>query len=168
MACRSKLVAVLIVTLVSLAGCGAETPAVSPVATPVPPTAGGTVSSPTLSPVPSTGNETPQPSSVQPLHDIVTNPDSYVGQQVSVEGVLEAEGQMPRLRFFLTDGQDRLEVSAWAPLETVQPPQGDAKVNTMAYYAGRRLRLTGMLERGGEGPLLRVAVAEELKDCCSP
>jgi len=107
---------------------------------------------------------------VQPLHDIVANPGSYVRRQVTVEGVLETEGQMPRLHFFLRDGQDRLEVSAWAPLETVQPPQGAAKVKSMAYYVGRRLRLTGILEQqpGGEGLLLKVAVAEELKDCCSP
>jgi hypothetical protein len=101
---------------------------------------------------------------VQTLHDIASNPDSFVGQQVAVEGVLEAEGQMPRLRFFLREGEDRLEVSAWAPLETIQPPEGGAKVKTMAYYVGRRLRLSGLLEQeqGGEGLLLKVAVAEEL------
>jgi len=151
---RRKLIAILTLALVSLAGCGAESPAVSPLATPTPPAS---------SPVPATGNETPQPSSVLPLHDIVANPDKYVGQQVTVEGVLEAEGQMPRLRFYLADGQDRLEVSAWAPLETIQPPQGKAQPKIMADYAGRRLRLTGILEKADQGLYLQVSVAEELQ-----
>lgn len=159
MLCRGRLIVILALALIPLAGCGAGSSAVSPLPTPVP--------SPTLepvpaSPVPSTGNETPQPSSVQLLHDIAANPDRYVGQQVTVEGVLEAEGQMPRLRFFLRDGNDRLEASPWAPVETVQPPQGGAQVKSMAYYVGRRLRLTGILEKGGEGLLLKVSLAEEL------
>ena len=156
----SKLIVILALLLISLAGCGAESTAVSPLPTPAPSQTLGPVAS---SPTPSTGNETPQPSSVQLLHDIATNPDKYVGQQVIVEGILEAEGQMPRLRFFLRDGEDRLEVSAWAPLETIQPPQGGAKVNTMAYYVGRRLRLAGLVEQAVEGLLLRVTVAEELQ-----
>jgi hypothetical protein len=86
----------------------------------------------------------------------------YVGQQVAVEGTLEAEGQMPSLRFFLSDGNDRLEVTSWAPLETIQPPQGQAQPKSMANYVNRRLRLTGILKRGSEGLLLEVAVAEEL------
>ena len=170
----SRIMAILALALVliPLAGCGTESPAVSPVATPVPPP----MPSPTLEPaapsaVPSTGDETPQPSSVQTLHDIASNPDSLVGQQVAVEGVLEAEGQMPRLHFFLREGEDHLEVSAWAPLETIQPPEGGAKVKIMAYYVGRRLRLTGTLEQspaptGGEGIgglLLRVTAAEEMQ-----
>ena len=162
---RIMAILALALALIPLAGCGTESPAVSPVATPVPPP----MPSPTLEPaapsaVPSTGDETPQPSSVQTLHDIATNPDSFVGQQVAVEGVLETEGQMPRLHFFLREGEDHLEVSAWAPLETIQPPEGGAKVKTMAYYVGRRLRLSGLLEQeqGGEGLLLKVAVAEEL------
>jgi len=136
------LLAVLAVALISLAGCGAKSTAVSPLPSPVPDTPGGF--SPTL-------------------HDIVTDPNQYVGQAVTVEGVLEAEGQMPRVRFFLRDGNDRLEASSWAPLETIQPPQGGAQVKSMAYYAGRRLRLSGILEKGTEGLLLKVSVAEELQ-----
>jgi hypothetical protein len=168
MFCRSKLLVILVLALISLAGCGAESSTVSPVATPAPPASGsptpGQPPEPAASsPVPSSGNETPQPSSVLPLHDVVTDPDKYVGQQVTVEGVLEAEGQMPRLRFFLVDGTDRLEISPWAPVEAVQSPQGGGKVKTMAYYAGLRLRLTGILEKGDAGPLLKVSVAEELQ-----
>jgi hypothetical protein len=154
MICKNKLMIVLALTLILLAGCGAESSTVSPLATPEPAVS---------SPVPATGNETPQPSSVLPLHDVVTDPDKYVGQQVTVEGVLEAEGQMPRLHFFLVDGTDRLEVSPWAPVEAVQSPQGGGKVKTMAYYAGLRLRLTGVLEKGADGLLLRVSAAEELQ-----
>ena len=151
-------------TLVLLAGCGAESSTVSPVATPAPPASGSPTAGQTLTPsaVPSTGNETPQPSSVRPLHDIVANPDKYVGQQVTVEGVLEAEGQMPRIHFFLRDGEDRLEVSAWAPLEANMPPQGKTPVKIMSYYAGKHLSLTGALEKGAEGLLLKVTAAEEL------
>jgi len=160
MFCRSKLLVILVLALISLAGCGAESTGVSPLPTSAP---SQTLEPTAPSAVPSTGDETPQPSSGQTLHDIVANPDKYVGQQVTVEGVLEAEGQIPRLRFFLRDGEDRLEVSAWAPLETIQPPQGGAKVNTMAYYVGRRLRLAGLVEQAVEGLLLRVTVAEELQ-----
>ena len=162
MFCKDKL-AILAVTLVLLAGCGAESVGVSPLPTAAPEASGSAVPSLTLEPAaPPAGNETPQPSSVQPLHDIAADPAKYVGQQVAVEGVLEAEGQMPRVRFFVRDGEDRLEVSAWAPLETIQPPQGGSKVKNMSYYAGKRLRLTGTVEQGAEGLLLKVTVAEEL------
>ena len=156
---RSKLLVILALALISLAGCGAESTGVSPLPTSAP---SQTLEPAAPSAVPSTGNETPQPSSVQTLHDIAANPAKYVGQQVTVEGVLEAEGQMPRVRFFLRDGEDRLEVSAWAPLETLQSPQGGSKVKSMSYYAGKRLRLTGTVEQGVEGLLLKVTVAEEL------
>ncbi len=153
MFCRSKLVVILALVLIPLAGCGGGSPAVSPLPTPA-----------------------PQPTAGQMLHDIVANPDKYVGRQVTVEGVLEAEGQMPRVRFFLApdasaglrDGDDRLEVSPWAPLETIQPPQGGIPVKSMVYYVGRRLRLTGVLERGSEGLLLKVSVVEELAQPMPP
>ena len=96
-------IVIIAVTLIVLAGCGATSPATSPLPTPEPPASQG-----------------------QLLHEIAANPDKYVGRQVTVEGVLEAEGQMPQVRFFLRVGEDRLEVSAWAPLETFQPPQGTA------------------------------------------
>ena len=141
MFCRYRLFAILVVTLIPLAGCGAASTAISPLSTPVPDVSGG-----------------PPPT----LHDIAASPDMYVGQQVAVEGTLEAEGQMPSLRFFLSDGNERLEVTSWAPLETIQPPQGQAQPKSMANYVNRRLRLTGILKRGSEGLLLEVAVAEEL------
>lgn len=160
MFCKSRLVVILALALIPLAGCGAESP--------VPPASGDLTPSQTteplaLSPAPSTGSKAPQPSSVQLLHDIVTNSDKYAGRQVTTDGVLEAEGQMPRVRFFLRDGNDRVEVSSWAPIETIQPPQGETRVKSMVYYAGRRLRLTGILEKGDEGLLLQVSVAEELQ-----
>ena len=159
MFCRSKLLVILVLALISLAGCGAESTGVSPLPTSAP---SQTLEPTAPSAVPSTGDETPQPSSGQTLHDIVANPDKYVGQQVTVEGVLEAEGQMPRIHFFLRDGEDRLEVSAWAPLEANMPPQGKTPVKIMSYYAGKHLRLTGTLEKGLEGLLLKVTAAEEL------
>jgi len=136
--------AVFALVLISLAGCGAGSTAVSPSPSPVP----------AVTATPSGSGPT--------LHDIVTNPDQYVGQTVTVEGVLEAEGQMPRVRFFLRDGNDRLEASPWAPLETVQAPQGEAPHTTMAYFVGLRLRLSGILEKGAEGPVLKVSVILEL------
>jgi len=135
---------VFALVLISLAGCGAGSTAISPSPSPVPPT-------------PAT------PSGSGPtLHDIASDPGRYVGQEVTVEGVLEAEGQMPRVRFFLRDGNDRLEASPWAPLETVQAPQGEAPHTTMAYFVGLRLRLSGILEKGAEGPVLKVSVILEL------
>ena len=137
-----KFYAILALTLILLAGCGAESPTVSPLPTPAP----GASCRPTPT-----------------LHDIVTEPDRYAGQPATVEGMLEAEGQMPNVRFFLRDGADRLEVSSWAPLETIKPPQGSAQAKSMIYYVGRRLRLSGVLEQGKEGLLLTVAAAEELQ-----
>ncbi len=148
---KSQPIALLALTLILLAGCGAESPATSPLPTPAPPTVEPAASSPS----PSTGE-------VQLLRDVVANPGQYAGGQITVEGVLEEEGEMPRVRFFLHDGEDRLETSSWAPLETILPPQGGAAAKSMAYYVHKHLRLTGVLEEGGEGLLLQVSGAEEL------
>lgn len=136
---KSRLMTLLAVTLILLAGCGGDSLVTSPVPTP-----------------------TPASGEVQLLRDIVADPGQYEGKEVTVEGVLEEEGEMPRIRFFLRDGKDRLETSSWVPLETIQPPQGGAAAKSMAYYVDKRLRLTGTLEKGIEGLMLQVSRAEEL------
>lgn len=110
------------------------------------------------------GGSTPEPKpEATPLPgEVLDKPAMYVGRTVAVEGVLEAAGKGTQVRFFLRDDAGRrLEVSPWAPLEVVQPPEGGAQVKTMAYYVGRRLLLSGVLERGGEGYILKVTSAEE-------
>jgi len=132
--------------LMSLGGCGGLTPAAGPM--PTPPRA-----QPTAWP------EEP----AELLKRILAEPEKYLGQTITVERTLEAEGKIPHLRFFLrNEGGDGLEVSPWAPLEVVQPPGGGAKVKSMAYFVGRRLRLTGILEKGGKGDVLRVSSVQEL------
>ncbi len=93
---------------------------------------------------------------------VLDEPEKFVRQAIAVEGVLEAEGRGTQVRFFLRDDAGRrLEVSPWAPLEVVQPPEGGAQVKTMAYFVGRKLLLRGVLEKGGEGYILKVTSAEE-------
>lgn len=98
------------------------------------------------------------------LPDIWSNPAAYVGQEVTVEGTLEAEGQGLDVRFFLRGpGEARLQVTPWAPLEVMHPPDsGGPRPKTMLDYIGQRFRLTGPIAKAGEDLLLQVRQAEEL------
>ncbi len=110
------------------------------------------------------GGNTPEPKTAPTLipGQVLDEPEKFLRRTIAVEGVLEAEGKGTQVRFFLRDNAGRrLEVSPWAPLEVVQPPEGDAQVKTMAYYVGRRLLLSGVLEKGGDGIILKVTSAEE-------
>lgn len=107
---------------------------------------------------------TPEPKAPPTLvpGQVLDEPEKFVRQTIAVEGVLEAEGRGAQVRFFLRDDAGRrLEVSPWAPLEVVQPPEGEAQVKTMAYFVGRKLLLRGVLEKGDEGYILKVTSAEE-------
>lgn len=107
-----------------------------------------------------TGNE----ESAQMIKRVLTDQEKYVGKNITIEGILEAEGQGLSPRFFLrNDAGERVEVSPWAPLEVVQRPGGEVKVKTMLDFVGRRLRLTGTVEKAPSGSIiLKVASAEEL------
>lgn len=99
-----------------------------------------------------------------PRTNIWSDPAGYLGQEVTVEGVLEAEGQGRDVRFFLRgSGDARLEVTTWAPLEVVQPPDpGTPAPKIMLNYVGKTLRLTGIVDKAGDGYILTVGTAEEL------
>ncbi len=110
------------------------------------------------------GGNTPKPETAPTLipGQVLDEPEKFLRQTIAVEGVLEAEGKGIQVRFFLRDNAGRrLEVSPWAPLEVVQPPEGGAAPKTMAYFVGRRLLLSGVLERGGENYILKVTSVEE-------
>jgi hypothetical protein len=96
--------------------------------------------------------------------DILTDPGKFLGQEVTVEGVLQAEGQGMDVHFYLVGaGEDRIEVTPWVPVEVIQPPTGDSPgPKIMLDYVGKSLRLTGTVEKGGGGFILNVAKAEEL------
>jgi hypothetical protein len=103
---------------------------------------------------------TEQPS--QMINRILAEKDKYIGRQVTIDGKLEAEGQGLNVRFFLrADSGERLEVSSWAPLEVMHPPTGEAQLQSMASYVGRRWRLTGTVENAQDGIILNVSWAEE-------
>jgi hypothetical protein len=105
-----------------------------------------------------TGDDSPR------SREVWRDPSSYVGQEVIIEGVLEAEGQGRDVRFFLCGPDEaRLEVSAWAPLEVVHPPnEGTPTPKTMLDFVGQKLRLTGVVDEVGDGYILTVSQAEEL------
>lgn len=107
---------------------------------------------------------TPAGTSV-PRTSVWGDPAAYVGQEVTVEGVLEAEGQGRDVHFFLRGtGEARLEVSAWAPLEVMHPPSaGTPTPKIMLDYVGKNLRLTGVVTQAANGYVLTVAQAEELQ-----
>ncbi len=78
-----------------------------------------------------------------------------------VEGVLEAEGKLPDVRFFLRgDDGTRIEVIPWLPLEVVQPPNGQSAPPSMADWVGQRVRLRGQWLQTDRGPMFQVISAE--------
>lgn len=159
-----RVLAVLLIVAALAAGCGPGAADIGPMATstsgPVP--GGSGVPSATAQVLPPSAAETPTGDAGRLLHDITTNPNLYAGRQVTVEGVLEERGQMPAPRFFLrgTAG-DLLEVIPWVPVEVIQPPQGGTAPRSMAYFTGRQLRLTGIVQSGPDGAVLQVSAAEE-------
>jgi len=120
--------------LALLGGCGNPTPATAP--TPEPKVQ------------PTTLPGTPGPLDLFP--QVIKQPEKYLGQQITVEGVLEAQGEGPFPRYYLRGaGRESLEVSAWLPFEVVQPPDDGPVPKTMGDFVGRRLRLTGTYSTHG-------------------
>jgi hypothetical protein len=103
------------------------------------------------------------PEALVSLEQIMQEPQPYLGRVLVVEGVLEAQGRGFRPPFRLrSESGAAVEVSPWAPLEVYRPREGAAKVKSMAYFVGRRLRLTGRLAPEGGKLILKVTSAEEL------
>ncbi|MDD5641222.1 MAG: hypothetical protein PHX53_06200 [Syntrophales bacterium] len=97
------------------------------------------------------------------LEELMQEPRQYLGLVLVVEGVLEAQGKGSRPPFQLRSASGAaVKVSPWAPLEIYHPREGAAKVKSMAYFVGRRLRLTGRLMPEGGKFILQVTSAEEL------
>ena len=89
---------------------------------------------------------------------IISDAPHYLGQEITIAGVLDAEGQLPRVTFYLRDSTSaRLMVSAWAPLEVAKSPTGASGVKSMAGYVGKKLQLTGILDKNQDTLLLRVS-----------
>ena len=97
------------------------------------------------------------------LTKVLQDPAKYMGQEIVVEGVLKAQGKGPYPSFFLClPSGAGLEVQPWAPLELYHPPQGQPRSKSMAYFVGRKLRLTGWLVEQGGKIVLQVSSAQEL------
>ncbi|GAB4480588.1 MAG: hypothetical protein OHK0031_01860 [Anaerolineales bacterium] len=102
----------------------------------------------------------PTPQSM--IEKILAEPQSFSGQQVTLEGTLEAEGQGLKVEFFLrAESGARLKVTPWAPLEVMRPPQGKSPARSMSFYVGRSLRLTGVIQSQAADVFLQVSSAEE-------
>jgi hypothetical protein len=97
------------------------------------------------------------------LTKVLQDPAKYMGQEIVVEGVLNARGKGPYPTFFLClPSGAGLEVQPWAPLELYHPPQGQPRSKSMAYFVGRKLRLSGWLVEQGGKIILQVSSAHEL------
>ena len=127
------------------------------------PVEGTTTPGPPTSIVLSVAAAVPPSSTPELMKNIFEEPKKYLDREVTVEGVLMAEGRGLAVTFFLgADSGARLEVDAWAPLEVYHPREGKAQARSMANYIGRRWRLTGRLRDQGGRIILQVSSAEEL------
>ena len=83
------------------------------------------------------------------------------GTPFKIEGVLEVEGSLPTLRFFLhnEDGA-RIEVLPWLPTEVMQPPAGQSAPPTMADWVGQKIELRGSMVQSESGLIFQVISAE--------
>ncbi len=100
------------------------------------------------------------------LERLLADPQQYLDREITVEGVLVSPGKGFYRRFFLQDQEGAsLEVSPWAPLETFQPPSSTRErppPKVMRNFVGRPLRLTGRLQKQGEGFIFKVSAVAEL------
>ncbi len=75
--------------------------------------------------------------------------------------MLEVEGSLPRLRFFVrTDDGGRIEVLPWLPVEVMQPPAGQSAPPTMADWLGQKIELRGSMVQTESGLVFQVISAE--------
>jgi hypothetical protein len=90
-----------------------------------------------------------------------TSLPSTAGTPSEIEGVLEAEGNLPSLRFYvLTDQGERLNVLPWLPVEVMQPPAGQGAPPTMADWVGQKVKLRGSWVQSDSGLVFQVISAE--------
>jgi hypothetical protein len=83
------------------------------------------------------------------------------GTPFEVEGVLEAEGNLPAIRFFLrSEDGTRIEVMAWLPVEVIQSPTGQSAPPTMADWVGHKVELHGQWVQTETGLAFQVISAE--------
>jgi hypothetical protein len=86
---------------------------------------------------------------------------SSAGTPTEIEGVLEVEGSLPSLHFYvLTDQGERLEVLPWLPVEVMQPPVGQSAPPTMADWVGQKVKLRGVWVQSESGLAFQVISAE--------
>jgi len=102
---------------------------------------------------------------VVPTQAGVTPPATVIpstpGSRIEVEGVLEVEGSLPSLRFYvLTDQGERLEVMPWLPVEVMHPPAGQTAPPTMADWVGQKVKLRGEWLPSDTGLVFQVLSAE--------
>ena len=87
------------------------------------------------------------------------------GTPFKIEGVLEVEGSLPSLRFFLrTEDGARIEVLPWLPTEVMQPPAGQNAPPTMADWVGQKIELRGSMVQSESGLAFQVISAERRGD----
>jgi len=86
---------------------------------------------------------------------------SASGEPFELEGVLEVEGSLPRLHFFLfTEDGARIEVLPWLPVEAMHPPSGQPAPPTMADWVGQKVELRGSWVQSESGLVFQVTLAE--------
>ena len=118
-----------------------------------------------ITPPPATSSPSPatptQPGSTPTATVLPATP----GTPFKVEGVLEVEGSLPSLRFFLrTEDGARIEVLPWLPTEVIQPPAGQSAPPTMADWVGQRIELRGSMVQSASGLAFQVISAERRGD----
>ena len=134
-----SIIAVLIVSCVATSACG-------PLGATPPPTSASTASA--------------NPSRPSWLPTATVLP-SASGTPFELGGVLEVEGSLPRLRFFLrTEDGARIEVLPWLPVEAMHPPSGQPAPPTMADWVGQEVELRGSWVQSESGLVFQVTLAE--------
>jgi len=104
---------------------------------------------------------TPPVASPSPAGPTTTPLPPTPGTPFEVEGVLEVEGNLPNLRFFLrTEEGSRHEVLPWLPVEVIQPPTGQSAPPTMADWVGHKVELHGQWVQTETGLAFQVISAE--------
>jgi hypothetical protein len=117
---------------------------------------------------------TPPPATTSPSLTSATQPvvaptatilPATPGTPLKIEGVLEAEGSLPSLHFFLrTEDGVRIEVLPWLPIEVIQPPAGQSAPPTMADWVGQKIELRGSMVQSEYGLVFQVISAERSGD----
>lgn len=96
------------------------------------------------------------------VRELVARPESYLNQNVQLRGKLISEGNQTSAKFYLVDGQNRIMVGSWLPLEVNLPP-GNGSVERpkmMLNFVGQFLTLKGQIKSGSKGWYFIVQSAE--------